>query len=291
MSWLILGATGLLGEALMAEARRRAIAVTGLARSGTDIALDIGDDDALLACLDGGSWEVAINAAAITGLDACEREPMLAYRINARAVAVMAECCRRKGRYFVQISTDHYFTGDGRVRHDETAPVRLVNEYARSKYAGEAFAATCPGALIVRTNFTGFRRRPGPPTFADWALDVIERDAPACLFDDFYTSTLDVEALATALADLIEQRPSGILNVAAREVASKKAFVEALAARLGRTLTRPTPASVSDLRPVRAESLGLDVSRAEALLGRPLPAFDEVIEALARTRKELAHAV
>ena len=291
MSWLILGATGLLGEALMAEARRRAIPTTGVARSGTDIALDLADDEALRACLESGSWDVVLNAAAIVDIQACERDPALAYRINARAVALIAESCRRRHRHFVQISTDHYFTGDGRLPHDEAAPVRLVNEYARSKYAGEAFAATCPGALIVRTNFTGFRRHAGPPTFADWAFDIIEGDAPATLFDDFYTSTMDVETLAAAVVDLVGQGTSGLINVAAREAVSKKTFIEALAARLGRRLTRATGAHVAELTPPRAESLGLDVSRAEALLERPLPTLDEVAEALAHQRRELAHAV
>ncbi len=57
----------------------------------------------------------------------------------------------------MQISTDHYFCGQGDLKHDESAPVTLLNEYARTKYAGEAFALTNPEACVIRTNVVGFR--------------------------------------------------------------------------------------------------------------------------------------
>lgn len=284
--WLIFGATGLLGQALMREAKRRGVASTGAARRAADIVCDVTDPMAVAAAFEAVAPDVVINAVALVDLERCEADPGLAYTVNARPAALLAEQCRQHGARLMHISTDHYWRGDGAQVHDETAPVRLLNEYARSKYAGEAFAASAPDALVVRTNIAGFRRWPGRPTFAEWCLDVIERDAPVTLFDDFYTSTIDAPACAVALLDLVERGARGLINVAAREVTSKAAFIDSLAAAAGHRLTRATRGSVAALATPRADSLGLDVTRAEAILDRRLPDTAAVVRALCQQYRE-----
>jgi dTDP-4-dehydrorhamnose reductase len=279
MTILVLGATGMLGRALMREASRRGLPVVGAARSGAGHNLDIADVNALHGTLERLRPGVVVNAAGLADVGLCEREPDQAWRLNARAVAIIASWARSADARLVQVSTDHYFTGDGAALHDESAPVRLVNEYARTKYAGEAFALTSPSALVLRTNIVGFRRR-GASTFAEWAIDAIRTDAPITLFDDFVTSSIDVGSFSVALFDLVAQGAAGLLNLAAREAASKKVFVEALAARLDRSLSRAKAGSVTALTPRRAESLALDVRRAEALLARALPGIGHVADAL-----------
>jgi dTDP-4-dehydrorhamnose reductase len=169
--------------------------------------------------------------------------------------------------------------------HNETAPVQLVNEYARSKYAGEAASLDLANALVVRTNFTGPRGWP-QPTFFEWAADSLRGHLPMTLFDDYFTSTIDAAALARALFDLIQKKAAGLLNVASRQVASKKQFVEALARAMSIDLDRATSGSVKNLSVPRAESLGLDVSRAEAILGYALPDLTSVAASLANSERE-----
>jgi dTDP-4-dehydrorhamnose reductase len=278
---LILGSTGMLGQALMACGISRGLAVVGAARHAADVRCDISDPEALGTTLRDLRPAVIINCAAITDLAVCEEQPSLAHAVNAQPVAILAEYCTEQCCRFVQISTDHYFRGDGVATHDEQSPVEIVNEYAKSKLAGEAFALAYPEALVVRTNVTGFRGWPGKPTFAEWMFAVIQGNLPAILFDDFVTSTIDAPSLARAVFDLCNGKAHGLLNVAAREAATKKQFVEAAARHLGLTLTRCTPGSVMTLHPSRANSLALDVGRAEAMLGYRLPTLSEVVSALA----------
>ena len=225
----------------------------------------------------------------MTDLDRCERELDAAHRVNAEAVGVMAQACARPGISLVQVSADHFFTGDRDRLHDETAPVHLVNEYARSKFAGEALAMAAPKALVVRTNVTGLRGWPRP-TFFEWAVDALRHRKPMVLFGDYFTSTIDTGSLARAILDLVDRKASGLINVAAREVASKRQFMEALAQVMGMKLDWAAEGSVRSLSVRRAESLGLDVSRAESLLGYQLPDFRTVIERLVASM-EMAHAV
>ncbi len=271
MAILLFGATGMLGQAIAAEARRRGHALVGVSRHGPDRAVDLADGDAVGALMHQVRPDLVVNAAAIASVASCERDPGLAYRVNAAAVAVMGEQCRAAGIPFVHISTDHFFTGDGAARHGEGAPVTLLNEYARGKYIAEGFALVAPRALVLRTNVTGLRGRTGDPTFAEWALDALQRRAPLRLFGDFFTSTIDAPSLAAAMFDLVERRAQGLVNVGARTVASKRDFVHELARALGIRLDWDEPASVLGLASPRAESLGLDSAKAERLLGYALP--------------------
>jgi len=290
---LVLGATGMLGQALRREAGGRRVCCLGVARSGADIALDLTDDRGLTDLLERTAPEIIINAAAVTDLAQCERDPDTGYRLNARLPAVMAELCAARGTYLVQVSTDHYFTGDGDAKHKEESPVRLVNEYARTKYAGERFALTCPSALVVRTNIVGFRGWQSRPTFLECALASLgNHGSDMTLFSDCYTSSIEVGQFARALFHLLESRPAGVLNVASREVSSKQAFIQAVARQMGFDVSHARTGSVKELKDVpRAESLGLDVAKAEALLGHRLPGLQEVATSVAAGYRERADAV
>lgn len=284
---LVYGATGMLGQALMREASKLGINVVGAARSGTHFSLDVCDDKALRDSINLVKPEIIINTVAITNLINCENNPGLAYQVNARSVGIMAECCQKIGAYFIQISTDHYFTNSRNAKHSETDQVSLVNEYTRTKYAGEKFALVYPNSLVVRTNIVGFRGKTGFPTFLEWVMQTLERQTSFTLFDDFFTSSIDVKQFSSLLFSLLNKRPNQVLNLASREVFSKKKFIEAIAAKLGYTLSHAKTGSVLELSDVpRAESLGLDVTKAEAVLGYQLPTMDEVVEQLISEYKE-----
>ncbi len=287
MKILIFGATGMLGQALTYEAFIRNIDTVGIARSGTDICLDILNERALKDIVESIKPQIIINAAAITNLTECEDNPGLAYLINSRAVRILAEMSRKIGAYLIQISTDHYFVGDRDIKHNETSPIRLVNEYARSKYAGEKFALAYPNSLVIRTNIVGFRHNKGQLTFAEWVFSAIENRESIVLFDDFFTSSIDVAQFSVALFNLLDKGLTGVINIASREVFSKKDFIEAIATQLEYKLSNTTTGSVFKMKNIpRAESLGLEVRKAEAYLGYKLPTMNEVVTKLILAYKE-----
>jgi dTDP-4-dehydrorhamnose reductase len=284
MTLLVLGSTGMLGQAMMAEAALRGQTAIGVARRGSDRSCDLTDAGAIADLFAATRPTAVINCAALTDLARCEADPCAAFLINARAVALLAESCRLYCARLVQISTDHFFTGDGRAAHDEASPTRLLNEYARSKFAGEAYALSLADALVLRTNVTGLRGWAGKATFAEWLMGAIDRDEPLTLFDDYFTSTLDSGSLARACFALLDCGASGLLNVASSQIASKLEFAAALASRMGLDLAHARAGSVRGLTPRRAESAGLDVRKAEALLGHRLPSLEETVDALVSRR-------
>ena len=284
MKVLVLGSTGMLGQALIKEALTHKFKVTGMARKNAGICCDITNDQALIEAIELIEPHVIINAAAIVNIKTCEEQPSLAYLVNARPVAILAEIARQKKIYLVQISTDHYYTGDINYQHNEMDAIRLPNEYARTKYMAECFALNSSMPLIIRTNVVGFRNQVNNPTFLEWVLDSLTNRTPMTLFNDFFTSSIDVTSFAKILFDLLDKKCSGVLNVGSREVFSKRVFIEAIAHDLGINLLHTKVGSVLDLKGIpRAESLGLDISKVEQILGYKMPTMCEVINEIIKT--------
>lgn len=288
MTTIVLGASGLLGQALMRELHRRGTKAVGLSR-GTGV--DLARVAQLGPVLDAHEPALVINAAANTHLDHCEREPEAAWALHARLPGLLAQWAGSTGVPWIQVSTDHYFRGEENLLHDEHAPVTLLNEYARSKHAGEAAALTSPQALVARTNIVGRRGWPGLPSFAEWAVNALRSGQPFSGYTDAWASSLEAGQCAAALLDLAGCGARGLLNVASRESISKARFIADLAQALGidgsRMQTQPRQRNGL----ARANALGLDVRKAEALLGRRLPTSHEVAAALALAFKEENHRV
>lgn len=277
---LILGATGMVGQALMTEAQGRFGEVSGAARRDAEWHVDFCDPASLRHVLNSCESDLVVNAVALTAFDACEKDPVLARALNADSVTIIAEYCKASGAELVQISTDQFYVGDREALHDEQAPVHLLNEYARSKYAGEKNALAIPNALVVRTNVTGWRHWQGRPSFIEWAISALRSGEKITAFEDYYTSTIDSGALARSVFDLSQAGHKGVFNVACREVSSKSVFIFRLASRLGVPDANIVIGSVVSLGTNRAESCGLAVNKAEQALGYLLPNSEQVFDAL-----------
>ena len=220
-----------------------------------------------------------INAAANVNLADCQENPAAAYAINAAPAQVIANWCAAQNKRFVQISTDHFFDGNGRKSHDELAQITIVNQYAKTKFAAEEYTAICPDSLIVRTSLAGIH--PDGRGLANWAFSQISNHKPMKLFDDFYGSTIDTVSFSSALLDLIEAKASGVINLASSQVSSKQEFIIELANAIGIKLDWGVSCSVAGLQPKRAKSAGLNVQKAEAILGYELPDMGAVCRGVA----------
>ncbi|MBI5718021.1 MAG: sugar nucleotide-binding protein [Burkholderiales bacterium] len=277
---MVIGHTGLLGQALMRVAGERGLRTLGISRR-TVPGLNLARQADLAPFLDRLAPSLVINAAAITDLASCEADASAALELHVRLPGLLAEWSRQRGTPWVQVSTDHYWNDIENTLHAEEAPVSPPNTYARTKHAGEELALRNPNCLVLRTNLVGFRGRSGAPTFVEWALAALAAGEPFDAYTDVWASSIEAHQFAHALFDLVKMGTTGLLNLASREAVSKADFIAALAEAAGydaehmRRVPRPPRQ-----RPRRANAMGLEVARAEALLGRALPGAAAVIEAI-----------
>lgn len=80
---------------------------------------------------------IVVNAAAYTAVDQAESEQAQADLINHRAVAHLAELCKKQNCLLVHYSTDYVFDGTGTTAWTEDAVTQPVNYYGQTKRDGE----------------------------------------------------------------------------------------------------------------------------------------------------------
>jgi dTDP-4-dehydrorhamnose reductase len=149
MKVLLFGSGGQIGH----ELRRTLLALGELvALNRQDV--DLIDLENLRAVLYMHAPAIIVNAAAYTEVDKAESDELLAQKINADAVRVMADYARYNGSLLVHYSTDYVFDGDKQGAYLENDATNPLNVYGKTKRAGEEAVqqAGCHH-LIFRTSW------------------------------------------------------------------------------------------------------------------------------------------
>jgi dTDP-4-dehydrorhamnose reductase len=282
---LITGASGLLGLnlALTAQAEHTVIGADRCRLSGApfeQICLDLLEAGAVERLLEAARPDWLIHCAALADLEACEADPALAHRLNARLPGELAVACLKRDVRLVHISTDAVFDGTKRGLYTEEDAPSPLSLYARTKLEGEqAVLAANPDALIARVNFYGFSPS-GRRSLAEFFLNNLLAGTPARGFTDVLFNPTFVGDLADLLLAMLARGLRGVYHTVGAQTLSKYDFGVALARRFGLDESLITPASVegSGLTARRAHNLGLDARRLSTALGRSLPSFSTGLE-------------
>lgn len=97
---------------------------------------------------------IIINCAAYTAVDHAEIEREKCWLINHKAVEVIAQYCLENSSLLLHLSSDYVFDGRKTVLYVETDIVNPLNEYGKSKLAGEnAIIASGCNYIILRTSW------------------------------------------------------------------------------------------------------------------------------------------
>jgi len=285
---LITGASGLVGSRLLESAARAghetiAICNQHEAKSPNVHRLDLRNQDELRRVLRHVSPDVVVHSAAATDVDLCEREPRMAFLINASSTQVLAEECANTDCHLVYISTDYVFDGQ-RGNYRETDQTSPVNAYGKSKLAGEeAVQAASNSFCVARTSVVYGWGREFRPNFASWVYKQLRAGRTVRVVKDQYASpTLDSQ-LAKMLLEVAEKRLSGIIHLAGAARLSRYEFAQEMARmfRLPLELAIPINADSSSWVARRPRDSSLNVEKATKLLTNKPAALKESLTELA----------
>jgi len=243
--------------------------------------VDFCDSQGLAQAFEAAEPDALINCAAQANVDAAEKHPEHAFRVNAEAAGELAELARSASVPMIQISTDAVFDGM-QGNYKETDSPNPLNIYAKSKLAGEqAVARANPEAAIARVVFYGWSLT-GTRSLAEFFYNNLAAGKPVNGFTDMFFSPLYAVHLAEALLEMLQKRLSGIYHVYAPESLSKYDFGVRLAHEFGldASLIRPISALDSDLPTPRSLNLSMNTDKLQSALGKALPNHTEGLRAL-----------
>lgn len=285
---LVTGASGMLGANLALLALKRGYEVLGWTNSRllvdapfTTHAVDFSNPQDLAQAFEAAQPDALINCAAQANVDAAEKHPEHAFRVNSEAAGELALMARSANVPMIQLSTDAVFDGT-KGNYTETDAPNPQNTYAKSKLAGEqAVAEANPEAAIARVVFHGWSLT-GTRSLAEFFYNNLTAGKPVSGFTDMFFSPLYAGHLAEALLEMLEKRLSGIYHVYSPESLSKYDFGVRLAHELGldENLINPISALNSDLLTRRSLNLSMNTNKLQAALGKPLPNQAEGLRAL-----------
>ena len=208
MKVLIIGAGGRLGAALMSEFRPK-YDIAGFNHAQ----LDLSNLKGLREKLSALTFDVLINAAAFTNVDACETESDRAFLINAEAPGVLANLCGEKGAKLIHFSTDYVFDGEKRAPYTEEDQAKPISAYGESKLAGEKnVLAAEDGHLVVRVSWVF---GPGRPSFIDAMIKRAQQDEKIDAISDKFSTPTYTQDIARTLPQFFDRAiEGGILHFA-----------------------------------------------------------------------------
>ena len=210
----MLGATGFLGQHVVAALGERALAHSRAEeRAGSPLLrAELSDLAQLGELLEVAGARALINCAAVSSPLDCERDPTTASLLNVELPRALGEWAQEQGGRVVHVSTDLVFGADpaplgGFREEDEPAP---LSTYGETKAGGErAVLRACPGASVVRLPLLygdshGLERGASDGLFA-----ALGRGERARLIKDEWRTPLPVSVAAEALVEPLLGIPFG----------------------------------------------------------------------------------
>jgi len=290
MSYLILGANGLIGQQFVQLCSTKGIDYVGT-RYSRDAAgyprVNFQEPDRLIPALERlcPRPRVVINGVNLAGgVNFCENNPHLARNLHVESVKKLADWCAQTGALLVFFSTDYVFDGENPPyrEQDKTGPLNL---YGRLKLESEQYIQKAMKRyLIVRTtNVYGWDPLTPTPNFLMYLYQTLQEgksfNAPSFL----YGNPTYANDLVRAVSELIDKGQSGVFHVVGSGYINRYDWAIKFCDRVGLEKEKiirveNPPENLSPKRPLLSN---LNTDKVRQIIETPLHGVDEGLELLA----------
>ena len=273
MKVLLIGCNGLLGQNLL-RTRPAHWRVSGSGQESAPAlpellsayrSVDISKREALERAIAAEAPDWIFNAAAVTDVDLCERDPALAGLVNRDTVGWMAA----SGIPVVQISTDYVFDGEAGP-YAEDAPTRPLSVYGSTKLESEALVLSASkSSLVVRTMTLWGKGKGAKTSFVDFVRHKLAAGETVRIVTDQIGNATLAEDLALGIWKLADGGHSGVFHVAGSERNSRFEWAVAIARHYGLDRDLIQPCLTADLKQAARRPLnsGLRLDKLAAATG------------------------
>ncbi len=293
MKLLITGASGLYGSKLAKIAAARSYEVhSGYSRDqpayGASIQFDVSDKNRVEEVLQKVDPEVVVHAAALTNVDACEKNKDLAWKINVEGTRNIVEAIKATNVFLVYISTDYVFDGKTGL-YKETDNPEPINYYGLTKLKAEEIVKDFAEEYCVARASVVYGSTPaaGKVNFALWVLNKLKRNEQTKIVTDQWNSPTLNTNMAEMTLEIIERKLTGIFHLCGATRINRYDFAKQIASsfNLDSNLICPATSAEFSWAAQRPQDSSLDTAKAQqSLRNKPLP----ISSALEIMKDELA---
>ncbi|HEX9021824.1 MAG TPA: dTDP-4-dehydrorhamnose reductase [Nitrospirota bacterium] len=281
MKYLIAGKNGQLARAFIGRFERQSIAYSAPDESH----LDITNPDSVAEAIAAHKPDVIINCAAYNLVDKAEQAKDAAFAVNAAGPGNLARAAARHKALLVHFGSDYVFDGfkeSGLYTEDD--PANPLNEYGRSKLAGEQIVLKeCERSLVLRLSWVfGEGKQNFIYKLAEWTRQN-EYLKIAC--DEFSVPTHTDTVVDMALKALA-QGMTGRYHLTNTGYCSRYEWAKFVLQRLGvAKFIRPVSMDAFNLPAKRPKFSAMTNGKLAAELRVAIPAWEESVTSFLRESK------
>ena len=292
MKLLIIGASGLVGEALYKEALKKGHSVLGTyydyPQEGLQ-RLDYGNHSGLVKILDSFLPDCIICPAAKSSVDWVEENPKEAWKINVNKLNNLFETASERNIPVAFFSSDYIFDGTNGPYSEDSKP-NPINYYGSHKLAAEIMLKSMipKKHFIFRTAWVFGQERKGK-NFLFTVIKNLSMNKEMKVQNDFFATPSYSNDVAKFAISLIEKNSYGTYNLTNDQQMSRLDFAKHIANcfELNNSLLQSTSHIEIPLfakRPLRAGLINQKVTKETSLTWTPLDAaLLEVKELMKKT--------
>ncbi len=271
----ILGGRGMLGTDLTKICRQQGFNVEVF-----DLPeFDITNSHQLKEAVD--TAKTIINCAAYTDVNGAESEAELAYQVNAEAVGRLGAFVKEADAWLLHISTDFVFDGKLDRPYLETDTPNPINEYGKTKLAGEQLLAqTGCRHCIIRVEWT---YGSAGNNFISKLIQRATTDKELKVVDDQIGSPTATTEVAKVICELLRKKPTDLFHFASAGYVSRYEMAKFIFDKLSMDVNL-LPCKTSDYVSAAARPLNsrFDCSNIQAFLDEPAEPWQGPLERFLR---------
>lgn len=231
---LVTSASGFLGKKLC-QILQRNYNVYGIRRqkdNGELPAVDLTDANAVMAYITLARPAIVIHTAGIAEPGRCEKDPVLAEKVNVTAVKNLIAACRKWKIRFILISTDYVFDGEKGSNYKKKDPRMPKNLYGRTKVQAEDIVGSYSDSLIIRVPILyGYNDENDKETFPVGVMKNLAKNQPVYVDNRQIRYPVLIDEAAVQIADSLYK--NGIMHISSGQGVTKYEWAKVIADRFG----------------------------------------------------------
>jgi dTDP-4-dehydrorhamnose reductase len=243
--------------------------------------LDVSDKVQIDGFFKANAFDVLVNCAAYTKVDACEEREgsNQAYAVNGVGVGFLAAACKENGRLLVHFSTDYVFDGQKGTPYQEGDPTGPINVYGQTKLMGEKeIREAGPKFYLIRTSWVF---GPNGPNFVKTIAGLLKTKPKLPVVTDQVGGPTYTGDLAQFVLELIDRKAeSGFYHFANGGYTSWNGFAREIQRLIGAVSCEITEASSAEfVRPAkRPANSRFDLTKGTKAVGHEPRPWQEALK-------------